>query len=299
MVLIVITFYLHLFIWEWKRIQTIKPEKKLPFTFNMENPLAKTLSSLIFYILPPVVLLFFSYRAYVWAIDLIDVWGMAAFICFVLMGLLWFMHIKNEPSKVSGIARSSLIVKRWFVFGFIVTGCSLATMAMSGKLNKMFPLDLVRSDISGQTIARLNLNNANLFAANIKETIFLETSLKGANLKEANLERADLQKVNLSGANCQKTNFEGANLKRVNLKGANLIRSNLDGVNLQFTNLKGANLSGASLNGTIILGTNMTDVTNLTCEQLKAAKVQKKRTRFPKSLDIIWNVDGSMKDCYQ
>ena len=37
LVLIIITFYLHLFIWEWERIRSVTPEKKLPVTFNMEN----------------------------------------------------------------------------------------------------------------------------------------------------------------------------------------------------------------------------------------------------------------------
>jgi len=305
-VLIIITFYLHLFIWEWKQVLTIRPEKKLPFTFNMENPPAKILSSLIFYVLPPLVLLFFSYRAYIWAIDLFDVWGMAALICFILLGVLWFIHIKNEPQNIIGIIKIPVFVKRWFVFGFMVIGCVLATMAITGRLNKMFPLDLVRSEISGQTIARLNLNNANFYAANIKETIFLETSLKGANLKEAHLEKADLQKVNLSGANCEYTKFEGANLKGANLNGADLRKANLDGVNLQFAKLVGANLSNASLIGAIIKGTNLKNVTNLTCDQLISAKVQNKisigsKTKFthlPNSLDIIWNEDGSLRDCY-
>ena len=305
-ILIIITFYLHLFIWEWKRIRTIKPGKKLPFTFNMENPPAKMLSNVIFYILPPLVLIFFSYRAYVWAIDLIDVWGVAALICFGVLGVIWFLHIEKEPSKKFWDTLFPLKIRQGFVLGYVVIGCVVSVLAITGKLNQMFPLDLVRAELSEQKVARLNLNNANLYAANIKDTSFLQTSLQGANLEQADLEGADLQRINLKEAKLRKGNLRGANLNRANLRGANLHGANLEGANLEMVELQEANLKGANLKGAIIVATNLTGAKNLTCEQLKSATVlkdllvgsKKRETRLPISLEIFWDMNGKIKDCF-
>jgi hypothetical protein len=306
-VLLIITFYLHLFIWEWKSIRTIKPGKKLPFTFNMENPPAKMLSNVIFYILPPLVLLFFSYRAYVWAIDLIDIWGMAALICFGVLGVIWFFHIEKEPSRNFWNTLFPLKIRQGFVLGYVVIGCVVSVLAITGKLNQMFPLDLVRAELSEQKVARLNLNNANFFAANLKDTTFLQTSLQGANLEQADLERADLQRVNLKEAKFRNANLHGANLKRANLREANLRAANLEEANLEMVDLRDANLGRANLKGAIIVATNLTGAKNLTCEQLKSADVQKflqfgskkRETRLPMSLEIIWDADGKIKECFQ
>lgn len=306
-VLIIIAFYLHLFIWEWEKDRSVAMERKLPFTFNMENLAAQILSGLIFYILPPVVLLFFSYRAYVWAVDLIDIWGIAAFLSFAGLGLLFWKHTVNRVSKIPGVKKRSLYARRILVTGFVFIGCSLSALAVSGGLNRLFPLDLVRADLSGLKIAQLNLNNANLLAANLKEAIFLRTSLKGANLSDANLEKADLAGINLKGANLNKANLKGANLEKAKLNKVNFRRANLEGANLRRARFNGASLKKANLHGALIAGTGMAEVINLTCKQLNSANVfsdyaygsKKYQTLLPKYLEITRDSAGGLKECFQ
>lgn len=58
----------------------------------------------------------------------------------------------------------------------------------------------------------------------------------------------------------------GANLTGANFKGTNLMATNLMGTILQWANFKDADLTGANLKGA-----DLTDIKNLTCEQLKGA----------------------------
>lgn len=76
-------------------------------------------------------------------------------------------------------------------------------------------------------------------------------------MQNADLLGADLRKVDFHQAHLQ-----GADLSQANLSGAKLNRASLEGANMSQTNLAGADLFKA----------NMTDVRNLTDEQLAVAK---------------------------
>jgi uncharacterized protein YjbI with pentapeptide repeats len=67
--------------------------------------------------------------------------------------------------------------------------------------------------------------------------------------------------------------LSGAKVRRTNLSHANLTRANLSYADLTGANLRGANLAGAILTGTILRGADLSDVKNLTKEQLAAAVV--------------------------
>jgi uncharacterized protein YjbI with pentapeptide repeats len=67
--------------------------------------------------------------------------------------------------------------------------------------------------------------------------------------------------------------LSGAKVRRTNLSRANLTRANLSHADLTGANLKGANLAGAILTGTILRGADLSDVKNLTKEQLAVAVV--------------------------
>ncbi len=67
--------------------------------------------------------------------------------------------------------------------------------------------------------------------------------------------------------------LSGAKVRRTNLSHTNLTRANLSHADLTGADLRGANLGGAILTGTILRGANLSDVKNLTKEQLAVAIV--------------------------
>jgi uncharacterized protein YjbI with pentapeptide repeats len=67
--------------------------------------------------------------------------------------------------------------------------------------------------------------------------------------------------------------LSGAKVRRTNLSHANLTRANLSHADLSGANLRGANLAEAILTGTILRGADLSEVRNLTKEQLAVAVV--------------------------
>jgi uncharacterized protein YjbI with pentapeptide repeats len=75
----------------------------------------------------------------------------------------------------------------------------------------------------------------------------------------------------------------GAFLRRTDLSHANLEAANLGGADLSHATLRGANLKNAVLDGTILRGADLTDVKNLTREQIGRAIIDQE-TRLPPDL---------------
>ncbi|RAM52597.1 MAG: hypothetical protein C6Y22_05280 [Hapalosiphonaceae cyanobacterium JJU2] len=103
------------------------------------------------------------------------------------------------------------------------------------------------------------------------------TNLTGANLTGVFLFRAILSRASLSSANLSSANLSSANLSSANLTGANLTGASLSSANLSSANLTGANLTGAKFGCIKISETNnkctkLSNVKNLTPEQVKAAQ---------------------------
>lgn len=67
--------------------------------------------------------------------------------------------------------------------------------------------------------------------------------------------------------------LSGARIRRTNLSHANLTGANLSNADLTGANLVGANLAGAILTGTILRGADLSDVRNLTRDQIAAAVI--------------------------
>ena len=72
----------------------------------------------------------------------------------------------------------------------------------------------------------------------------------------------------------------GAYLRRTDFSFANLEDANLSSADFSDASFRGANFKNANLNGTILRGADLTDATNLTGEQIKAAIIDD-RTRLP------------------
>ena len=117
----------------------------------------------------------------------------------------------------------------------------------------------LNEDCDGWGNMRANLNGVDLSEANLNEVDLYGADLRGANLSKATLYRANLYSADLRGANLCKVNFyradlggadlSGANLRGANLRGANLRGADLRGVDLSETRLIGVDLSGADLRG--------------------------------------------------
>lgn len=96
---------------------------------------------------------------------------------------------------------------------------------------------------------KLNLNNLDLFKANLSGLDLSGISLIGSNLVEANLSNTYLTKANLSNAN-----LSAANLSCSNLIDAILIDADFSRANFSSANLYGADLSGTNLSEAILIG---------------------------------------------
>lgn len=87
-------------------------------------------------------------------------------------------------------------------------------------------------------------------------------SLRGVLLCHAHLEGADLYEADLRSVDLHQARLDGADLRLADLGGAKLTRTSLRGANLSQTQLEGADLFKADL----------TDVRNLTSDQLAVAR---------------------------
>jgi uncharacterized protein YjbI with pentapeptide repeats len=122
-----------------------------------------------------------------------------------------------------------------------------------------------------------NLSGAILREANLREAILINADLSKADLREAKFFAADLSDANLCGADLNRANLSysylerahlnaaylsdadltNAHLQRAILTGADLTHTVLTYANFRETNLKGANLSRAHLKGTDLSGANL------------------------------------------
>jgi len=123
---------------------------------------------------------------------------------------------------------------------------------------------VIRFLIEAEVISKLKLNlgNADLSGADLRDADLSgadlrDADLNGANLRDADLSGADFRDADLSGADLSVANLSGADLSVANLSGADLSVANLSGTNLSGTNLSVANLSGANLSGANLSGADL------------------------------------------
>lgn len=118
----------------------------------------------------------------------------------------------------------------------------------SGKLlpNGRIPLssyNLNWSDFQKSRIVAADLDNADLVAANLNDTVLHDSNLAGARLDGADLTFANLDRANLAGARLPNVDLTRANLVRADLRDANLTKAVLFETELRRADLTGANLS--------------------------------------------------------
>jgi uncharacterized protein YjbI with pentapeptide repeats len=122
---------------------------------------------------------------------------------------------------------------------------TILRQALIVAFKEAFPLVRSQNTGSPQSLdaSYIQLDNAYLVRADLKQVWMPQASCREANLSEADLSRANLGRAKLNGAN-----LSGAKLKQANLAVANLNRTDLAWADFTWAELSGANLSGANLN---------------------------------------------------
>jgi hypothetical protein len=172
----------------------------------LQNSLIRFLSGFTFYLLLPVTILLFAWKAAVF-----PNWGLALF---SVAAAVIASHIMLPLRRFSW--RSRALVSAGV--GAIACGVLFSL----GPPRRAF--DLVDANLSGQWLPVNDLSGADLGFANLTGVELTAANLSGADLSFANLNGANLSYANLSGAD-----LTGANLTGADLRGAkNLIQAQLD-----------------------------------------------------------------------
>lgn len=106
---------------------------------------------------------------------------------------------------------------------------------------------LRKGDLYDANLSEAYLLGANLYKAILSYTNLRRALLADANLSEALLVEADLSEANLLGANLYKADLTDAKLCKAMLSDANFSEADLSGVDLVYADLSRANLSRANL----------------------------------------------------
>jgi len=270
-VLILLRVYLQIYVEHGERLDRLARSMsavRAPTLVPLQNSLIRLFSGLIFYILLPVAMLLFAWKAAVFL-----AWGLGLFGVAVAV-------IVNHVMLPFGTFS-------WRSKGMLSICAALIVVAVLYHFELPHrPFNLFRTNLSGQWLFREDLRKANLYGANLSNANLGNANLSGATLLGANLSNANLFNANLSGATLLGADMSNANLLNANLLGANLLGANLSNANLFNANLSGATLFGADLNGAdmsradmsgadvdsaYLSDANLSGATNLTQPQLGGA----------------------------
>jgi uncharacterized protein YjbI with pentapeptide repeats len=267
-VLIVLRVYLQIYVEHSDRLDRLARSVSVvraPTLVPLQNSLIRLFSGLIFYILLPLTMMLFAWKAGVF-----PAWGSGLF--GVAVAVIT-SHVMLPFSRFSWRSKGLLSLSAAIVVGFV--------MVNFGPLHR--PFNLERANLSDQWLPEGDLRRANLTFAKLSGANLYRANLSRANLDRANLSRANLNSANLRNANLSITdlgsaNLEGANLNEANLFGANLNSANLEHADLivaylRSANLSNANLDGANLNGADLDNANLSEA-NLSKADLEGANLK-------------------------
>jgi uncharacterized protein YjbI with pentapeptide repeats len=257
--LIALRLYLQIYVEHSDRLDRLARRMRAvraPTLLPLRNPLIRIIGGLTFYLLLPLVIMLFAWKAAVFPF-----WGSG------LLCVATTVIVSHGVLPLSKISRRSKII--------LSTGAAIVTavtvLASPWPLGRPFNLEranlsgqlltgqdlrdahLSHADLGGASLVLANLSGADLSFSNLSGTHLGFAELLGANLNGANLRGSNLGFASLGGANLQRTNLGGADLtdadlRRANMSGANLINANLQRAKLAGANLSGANLVNAKLN---------------------------------------------------
>jgi hypothetical protein len=149
-------------------------------------------------------------------------------------------------------------------------------------------LNLRDSNLQGAVLWEAQLQHAYLRDAQLQGAVLGKAQLQGAVLWGAQLQHADLWGAQLQGAYLRDAQLQGAILEKAQLQGAVLWGAQLQGADLRDAQLQGvvlwdAQLQDAVLAGAGLQGVNLTEVENLTQDQIDMTCMDE-HTKLPKGL---------------
>ena len=261
-VLIVLRVYLQIYVEHSDRLDRLARSVsavRAPTLVPIQNSLIRLFSGLIFYMLLPVTMMLFAWKAAVF-----PAWGLGLFSVAVAVIA---SHVMLPFSKFSWRSKGLLSVSAAIIAGGVMLGLApphrpfnLFRASLSGQwlVNQDFrKAYLELANLSGANLSRANLSGAKLFDANLSGANLSSANLGGANLSGATLSNANLSLAGLSGNNLSLADLSDANLGNADLIGANLIGANLSNANLSLAGLSGADLNGAKLFDANLSGANL------------------------------------------
>ena len=245
-ILIVLRIYLQIYVEHSTRLDRIAqrmPVVRAPTLAPLKNPLIRAFSALTLYLLLPVTMLAFAWKAAVF-----PTWG-SGLLC-VAAGVI-ASHAMLPFRRISWRTRALLSMGAAIVAGGVIFGF----------WHPRRPFELSRANLSGVWLPNEDLLEAHLTDANLSGANLYAADLSGAHLSYANLHGIELIAAGLSGAH-----LYAADLSRANLHGAVLIGADLSGADLS-----GANLSDADLSGADLSSADLSSAKNLNQQQLNGA----------------------------
>jgi hypothetical protein len=276
-VLIALRVYLQIYVEHGDRLDRIARSVSIvraPTLIPLHNSLIRLFSGLIFYLLMPVTMMLFAWKAAVfpaWGAGLFGL-AVAVIASHVMLSFRRYSWRSKEDMEARAIKGEAIDAEKYVR---IANGVRRLMEALKAGLHRrpkpaklvddlersilvaiiaggvmlyfapLRPFDLYQANLSGQSLLGENLRRANLMGANLSGADLTRANLSDASLYSANLSGANLMGANLSGAHLSDANLSGANLYFANLSGADLYRVNLSGADLYRPNLSGANLLGA------------------------------------------------------
>jgi hypothetical protein len=261
-VLIVLRIYLQIYVDHGDRLDRLAqriPVVQAPTLVPLKNPLIRIFNALLFYLLLPVAIVLFAWKAAVFPI-----WG-SGLLCVATAVIV--SHLMLPFSRISWRLKGLLSLSA----AIIVAGIVFVGFRLFGELPRR-PFNLERANLSGQWLQQENFRGARLYFANLSGADLSGADLSGAWLNHANLSHASLTFATLRGARLYGANLSGADLSRADLSGAGLSGgAKLSGANLSGANLSNADLNLADLSGANLSGADLSGARDLTREQLDKA----------------------------
>jgi Pentapeptide repeats (8 copies) len=235
---------------------------RAPTLVPLQNSLIRLFSGLIFYMLLPVAMLLFAWKAAVF-----PAWGSG------LLGLAVAVitsHVMLLFGRLSWRSKGLLSVGAAIIAGGVMLGF--------GPPHRQF--DLFRTNLSGQWLAGAELREANLWHAKLRDADLNGADLRDADLRGTDLRGAILLYADLRGASLVRATLSGARLDGAHLRGASLVGATLSGARLDAADLSDADLDRANLSGV-----DLSVATGLTQKQLDKACVSS-NTKLPEGLTL-------------
>jgi len=159
---------------------------------------------------------------------------------------------------------------------------------------------LIEATFQGAKMQQVVLREANLQGANLTMADLRGAVINDANLSEIKATGARLQGASVDSANLSHADFRDADLRGLTLQYVSLVAANLQGANLQGAVLVGANLKNTDLDGADLRGADLSQVAELTREQLSTAYLDE-NTQLPAFFEASpaevpsqWTVRGNV-----